>query len=62
MYIESVLAISTANKTEPTSSQTPTIDTTMEHIDSASRKGQRFLRAMVSIVLPSSRIGILSRC
>ena len=46
-----VLAISKARKTEPASSQTPTIDITMEHTESASRKDQRHLRTEVSTVL-----------
>lgn len=62
MHLGSVLAISKANKTEPASSQTPTLDTTMEHIESASRKDQRLLKTLVRIVLSSSRFGILNCC
>ncbi|KAF8464939.1 hypothetical protein DFH94DRAFT_784376 [Russula ochroleuca] len=36
-----MLAISKAIRTNPASSQTPDIDTTMQHIESASRAGQR---------------------
>ena len=43
-----VLAISKAIKTEPASSQTPTLEITMQHIESASRADQRVLRAKVS--------------
>ncbi|KAN0133015.1 hypothetical protein V8E53_009188 [Lactarius tabidus] len=43
-----MLAISKARKTEPASSQTPTIDITMEHIASASRNDQSLLRARVA--------------
>ena len=45
-----VLAISKRKKTQPASSQTPTIDATMEHIESATRDDQRILRNAVSIV------------
>ncbi|KAF8256992.1 hypothetical protein EI94DRAFT_127631 [Lactarius quietus] len=43
-----MLAISRRKKTEPASSQTPTIDTTMEHIESANRNDQQALRHAVS--------------
>ncbi|KAH9171033.1 hypothetical protein EDB89DRAFT_1973712 [Lactarius sanguifluus] len=42
------MAISKAMKTEPASSQTPTIDITMQHIESAPRKDQRRLRTQVA--------------
>ncbi|KAH9171032.1 hypothetical protein EDB89DRAFT_1973706 [Lactarius sanguifluus] len=42
------MAISKAMKTEPASSQTPTIDITMQHIESASRNDQRLLRTRVA--------------
>ena len=45
-----VLAISRRKKIQPASSQTPTIDATMEHIESASLDDQRILRNAVSIV------------
>ncbi|KAH8995218.1 hypothetical protein EDB86DRAFT_2922821 [Lactarius hatsudake] len=44
-----MLAISKAVKTEPASSQTPTIDTTMQYIESASRKDQPTLRSKVAL-------------
>jgi len=56
----SVLAISKAVKTEPASSQTPNIDTTVQHIESASRKDQPTLRAKVSILPSSFRFGLLN--
>jgi len=55
----SVLATSKAMKTEPSSSQTPAIGTTMQHIESASREDQRVLRANVSIMPLSSRFNLL---
>ncbi|KAH9059036.1 hypothetical protein EDB87DRAFT_836873 [Lactarius vividus] len=44
-----MLAISKAVKTEPTSSQTPTIDTTVQYIESASRKDQPTLGSQVAL-------------
>jgi len=46
-----VLAISKAKKTEPSSSQTPTIDATAQHIEAASQSEQRNLRTQVSVKL-----------
>ncbi|KAH9046948.1 hypothetical protein EDB83DRAFT_2403959 [Lactarius deliciosus] len=43
-----MLAIYKAMKTEPASSQTPTIEETMQHIESASRNDQRLLRTRVA--------------
>ncbi|KAH8997209.1 hypothetical protein EDB86DRAFT_937136 [Lactarius hatsudake] len=43
-----MLAIYKAMKTEPASSQTTTIDETMQHIESASRNDQRLLRTRVA--------------
>ncbi|KAH8992899.1 hypothetical protein EDB92DRAFT_1855517, partial [Lactarius akahatsu] len=43
-----MLAIYKAMETEPASSQTPTIDITMQHIESPSRKDQRRLRTHVA--------------
>jgi hypothetical protein len=60
MHYDSVLAISKVRKKEPASSQTPTIDITMEHIESASREDQLLLRAKASIMLPSSSFSALS--
>ncbi|KAH9035620.1 hypothetical protein EDB85DRAFT_1943256 [Lactarius pseudohatsudake] len=54
-----MMAISKAMKTEPASSQTPTIDITMQHIVSPSRKDQRRLRTQVSIMPSSSRFCLL---
>ncbi|KAH9033502.1 hypothetical protein EDB85DRAFT_1951170, partial [Lactarius pseudohatsudake] len=59
LLLPSPLAISKAMKTEPASSQTPTIDVTMQHIESASRKDQRRLRTQVSIMPSSSRFCLL---
>ncbi|KAN0132173.1 hypothetical protein V8E53_009939 [Lactarius tabidus] len=44
-----MLAISRRKKTQPASSQTPTIDTTMEHIESATRDDQSNLRNAVAL-------------
>ncbi|KAH9168292.1 hypothetical protein EDB89DRAFT_2074118 [Lactarius sanguifluus] len=44
-----MLAISKAVKTEPASSQTPTIDTTVQYIESASRRDQPTLRSKVAL-------------
>ena len=52
----SVLAISKAKRSEPASSQTPTIDSTVQHVGSASRNDQLTLRAKVSIVPMSSQL------
>lgn len=43
-----VLAISVDNRSQPSSSQTPTLDKTGEVIESADRKEQRDFRALVS--------------
>ncbi|KAH8993056.1 hypothetical protein EDB86DRAFT_2830278 [Lactarius hatsudake] len=43
-----MLAIYKAMKTVPASSQTPTVDITMQHIESASRNDQRLLRTQVA--------------
>ncbi|KAJ7089614.1 hypothetical protein C8R44DRAFT_751357 [Mycena epipterygia] len=50
-----VLTISEAQKTEPSSSQTPTIDTTVQHIEGADRSEQRKLRDIFALL---SAIGI----
>jgi hypothetical protein len=55
-----VLAISKRVKTEPASSQTPTIDTTMPLIESASRNDQSVLRDQVSIMPLSSCLRLLN--
>ena len=47
-----VLTISKAIKTEPASSQTPTLEITMQHIEPASRADQHVLRAKVSATPP----------
>lgn len=57
MHDNSVLAASKARKTVPASSQTPTIDMTMKHIEAPSvSQDQHLLRAKVkvSIMLSSS--------
>ncbi|KAH9020419.1 hypothetical protein EDB84DRAFT_567649 [Lactarius hengduanensis] len=61
-----MLAIYKAMKTEPASSQTPTIDVTMQHIESASRNDQRLLRTRreqyrcaITKVFDSARVGKL---
>jgi hypothetical protein len=54
MHGDPVLAVSKARKTEPASSQIPTIDITTGHIESASRKDQSLLRAKVSVMFSSS--------
>ncbi|KAJ7799921.1 hypothetical protein B0H14DRAFT_2901689 [Mycena olivaceomarginata] len=43
-----MLAIARASRTEPTSSQTPTIDTTVQHIEGADRSEQAKLRDLIN--------------
>jgi hypothetical protein len=48
----SVLVISKAIKTEPAIGQAPTLETTLQHIESASRADQRGLRNFFNASLP----------